>query len=1076
MKSNKIKLTSIILSILVVFCAFGSIMVSKQNNKVYAAEIIIENWEQKDGALLGDILSVPETVKLKIDDNTVVDADSGLIYFPDGNARTLGPKLLDIPGKYVLQYKATVGGKTYSAQQSFMVNESNYYVSNPYFSSANFVKAEDLKYGDRTSDGNKADGIEVSLARGDYFRFNQPINIFDVAKNNDGFVDVSMAFPVMDTSLVSDNVHKYDENGNPQSYWGDPLGSYFIIKLIDCYDESNFIEFYYWSNQNERLNIRDTQGGAGASNQQFSKLNSGTGASATVNIEGQTYVPVYCDRYIEGKPALIGRWLYGNTYTLFNREKSMFRLNVNTNEVYFDDILITDVDHPDIYPDNAFKGFTTGEVYVQYSFENSWTSQPMELYIKSILGLSGEQLQKAAVSDEKRPQVDIDVEYTDVANKSINVVYNKEFTLPKATVYDVNGKNDYKLAVYYDYYTDNPKSVYVNDGKFTPNKKGVVYTAVYSAVDDFGNANVDAAGKCLDVINIMPVLDNAFDYEQVKLDKLAGGTTNYLPAIGVTSKNNQPSTKVAVISPNGERNDITHTFDGENYSFIPKFIGEYTVEYTFNDNVYTEIFDYKVNCVDEGVVLFAEKIALPSVFIKDAIYDIETFYASVPTQNGLEKKEAKLLVSVDGGEFKQVENQKQFKVEGNSTLSFKAEYAGSQSAVQTCKITDVNYKGEKVYANYFVGADGVSATEDYTEYKFSGEQTELLQYATPLVFDTFAFEFEIPADGFSKMDSVSVILKEIAGVDNGYVITYAKTSSEKSLYCTVKSLDGKTSYAQTTITGSFGDGNIQKITVSNSTITLTNTQMSNTGALKVLVPALTAKNIEFSVQMSNVTEEVALRVHNLCGTEYTSEIFEKAAELVYQRPQGNPRVGVEFTLPTFNISSIFYPISLSNLKYTFKDMQGNVLVDKNGNKVEKVLGSAPAVTIIPTEVKLYFLTIEYDNFGESLFVRDLGNYIVTVMDTTAPVTKFDDGSNAETVVTVKVGASHKIKAFNVTDDVTASENLIVKVIIVDEDNAVVGWNVKDKFTFKKAGVYKVLVFAQDDNLNSSRTYYNVKVK
>ena len=326
MKTKKLRIFSVVVSLLLLITAFVALTFTKQNNTVYATEVVIDNWEQQEGALLGDILEVPESVKLKIDENTTVDADSGIIYYPDGSAKTLGPKLLDVVGKYTLQYQSVVNGKTYIGEKSFFVKESNYYVSNNIFSSAEYVEADNLKYGKQLAE-NKADGIEVTLSKGDYFRFNQPINIFDVAKENGGMVDVSLAYPVMDTSLVSGDATAYkkdkdgnyvlDEDGNkiPSSVWGTRLGSYFTIKLIDCYDETNFIEFYFWSNQDKRNNINYTSCGAGISGQEFSSLSKSTGPSATVTIDGATYTPSYSDRWTEGK--YIGHWAYGNTYSIY---------------------------------------------------------------------------------------------------------------------------------------------------------------------------------------------------------------------------------------------------------------------------------------------------------------------------------------------------------------------------------------------------------------------------------------------------------------------------------------------------------------------------------------------------------------------------------------------------------------------------------------------------------------------------------------------------------------------------------------------------------------------------------------
>ncbi len=1063
-KTKKFKILSIVLAVFMILSIVSVLSFIKTENKTYAAEVVIDEWSQEGGALIGDTLEVPQSVKLKVDENTVIDAESGVIYFPDGNAKSLEPKLLDMAGKYTLEYRAKHNGKTIKGVKTFVVEESNYYISNTTFSYANFKTADELKYGQYLGDNKKADGIEVTLSEGDYFRFNTPINLYDVAAETGGIVEISKAYPIMDTSLTSDDVIT-DSSGNPTSKWGTRLGSYFTVKLIDCYDEDNFIECYLWSNQDKRNNIRMTAARAGAGNQDFSSISESTGVDANVEINGKSYAASYKKRY--DQPAW-GNWAYGNTYNQFTSKNvaDSFRLNVNTNEIYYNNTLITDVDNEQIYPGNTFKGFTTGEVYVQYEFQGTWVDQPMEIYIKSILGLEGEELKKSAVVDTTAPLVDINVEYTNAAEKSINVLLNEEYTLPTATVYDVNGKNEYKLAVYYDYYTDNPKTVYLQDGKFVPDKKGVVYTAVYCAEDNFGNKNVDSSGKCTDVINIIPFTGEIFSYAEDRLDYLSASKENTLPNIAVISKNYGVSVEVFAIEPNGNRIDITDSFDGNSYSFLPEFTGEYTIEYVFTDNVYSESYSYKVLSEDDGEVYFSEKIALPSVFIKDAEYDLEPYYCYVATANGFEKEQAKLLVQYDNtGDFVEITDQRNFKVEGNSTLSIVAEYQGKRSKVQTALITDVNFtenssvnNGYKIYENYFVGADEVVSTSSSVGYRFSGLESATLNYATPLVFNTFSLEFEIPENS-ANFESVEIVLKEICGVDKGYMISYHKVSTANRVYFTITNLDKSVTYVSGTVVGDF---------VGYHTISISDDVIVLGEGKEVTVPGVTSRYIDFSINMNNPTGEFALNIAGVCGIYFSNDVTELDSQLVYEKILNPAKIGEEYVLPQFDVSSVFTPISLAKLTYSLVDAQGQSVLDVNGNRIENVKADGGKITIKPTMATTYYLLVSYEGLNVS------SDYTLTIMDRYAPVVTFDDGSTSETVVELKAGATHDIKTYTVKDDVTSSDALIVKVMIVDSSNAVVGYNVSS-YKFNKVGEYKVVIFAQDEMKNASRTYYKVIV-
>ncbi len=1077
MKTKRIKLISVVLSVFLILSCVSLLLINSQKNEVYAAEVIVGEWTQKDGALLGDTLELPENVKLKIEGEEVVP-ESGLIIYPNGNASALGTKLLDSVGVYTLRYTAKYNGKEYVGEQKFTVQDSTYYVSNPNFSSAEFVKADELKntvVGERLG-AKVADCIKVSMIEGNYFRYNQPININELTTDEQGCVEVSVAYPVLDTSIYATEKTVDGKTGNNDEprYWGERYCWYLTVKLIDIYDESNFVEFYILSMQDQRNGHAQFVVGAGGSEQELTNLASAT-KDYDVTIDGSNWGVERASRYngITYWSSQISR----DTRTFFERQGVVdsFKFNPETYEVRFENDgglsrIVTDLDHPGIYPGNGFEGFTTGEVYVQYEFVNKEVanSEPMELYIKSILGISGEDLINQPVDDTKVPAVEIDVEYTNKAEKSINIEYNKEFTLPTANVYDVNCENEYKVAVYYDYYTDNPKSVLVNDGKFIPDKKGVTYTAVYIAKDAFGNMNVDKDGKCLNVINMKVVSEKPFTYDGGnKINQFITCISNELPKIDVKSLNDDAETNVFIIEPNGNKINVTDNFNGNGYSFTPEYLGKYTVEYVFSDNVYTETFSYTVDSVDEGNIFYKEKIALPSVFIKGATYDLDAYFGYVATASGLSKKETTLFVSVDGGEFNKIIDRRNFVAQGDKNLTFYAECVGVKSPVQVCSITDVNYSGDasvnngkKIYENYFVGFDSYTSDVSGVEYKFNGgKEINTLRFATPLVFNAFNLEFEISGESASGMSDLSILLKEISGRDDlGYIITYKKLATEGRLTVTVSGLDG-VDYYNKSVDGNFVGSH--KITIQNNTLTI-----PEIGALAL--PGVTSKNIEFSVLMDCSQQASSIKIKNVCGNVFNNNVYEKVAQIIYTRISGTIKVGEVYTLPTFNVNSVFYPVSLAKLTYSFTDTENNALVDINGNPVRNVVADN-VVTFNPKEVKNYFFSFNY----EGMKVIDVSTYVISVVDTTPPVVTFTDGSNDKTVVNVKVGETHKIKAYTVTDNVSTELN--VKNVIMDYFGAVKGWDVGDSFVFTQEGEYKVVIFAQDENDNTTNSYY-YKVK
>lgn len=1081
-KGKRVKIVTLLLVAVLICCITAAVVLMQPKKEVYAAEVVISDWSQEYGALVGDTLDVPQSVRLEVEDGVFVAAESGAIIFPNGVSKTLGPKLLDVAGQYTLVYYATYGGKILKGEKAFIVNDQKYQLSGA-ASTAEFKTADELKYAQLLGN-KKADGIEVSLAKGETFRYNQAINIYDVAAKNNGWVDISLAYPVMDTSLWSNDIISSGTDGLPLQAWGERLGNFFVIKLIDCSDENNTIEFYIWSNQQKNVDNRYCQSAVSVNGGKYCWIDAASPSSANAVIDGNYYIARGNERYIGGGGIVT---MYNTIDQFRSNCQDSFKLNVDSGEVWYDSTvygnqIITDIYEEQIY-ETPFKGFTTGDVYVEYSFVNSWSDEPMFLYIKSILGLEGEELKNGIATDTTAPKIDIDVTYTDADNKSINIAYGEEFVLPTANVFDASGNISLNIALYYDYFTDNPKAAYFSDGKFTPDKKGKIYTAVYLVEDAFGNKNVDVNGKCTDYVNMIVVNDDIFTYEEDKVSSLNAGTVNQLPNIVATSLNGNEKLNVFVYAPNGDKVDVTSSFDGTGFSFVPEFIGEYTVEYLFQDNVYSKSFTYKVNSVESNNVLFDKNIALPSLFIKDAVYELDTYYGLLATVDGFKQQEAQLLVSFDGGEFSEIQDIKNFKVEGDSSLEIKAKLNGIETAGQVCQIINVNFTenpnvndGVKLYENYFVGAQNISANEAAFSFGFNGTQPVDLRYATPLPYSSFSFEFSVPQCS-SSLKSFDIVLKGISGIEEGYVITYAKSDMAGRVFIKVTNIDGTKVYNSNHFIGSFFGGHTFRI--SNNVITLDE-------GIATSVDAVSAKYFELSFRTSEKAGDFTLDVSMLNGTSLSDYIYEKPDSLVWESLKYTPEIGKEFILPEFIISSTFYPVRLSELKISLVDSLGVPVVDRNGKVMENLKVTDGIISFVPKEVGIYFIKTSYPDRQIS------SSYILTVRDSISPVTEFEDGSNSSTVVKLKAGDTHEIKKFNITDNVTVKEKLIVKIAVVDSSNAVLAWMEpnctfdetglkitswgKNSYKFINTGLFKVMVLAQDESKNMSRTYYNVLVE
>ncbi len=1060
-KRGKIIFISFLLLVVVFVAPFVQLF-TKKTPTAYA-EATVEDFEIAEEFSVGETLQVPDTVVLRIDENTTVNATESIIQYPNGVIAQLKSQLLTEKGKYTLQFKGEHADTKVKAEKSFYVKDGLYSLSDPNVDKAEFKTADAIKNGDLMGkDGaKKSAGIEVSVGQGEYFRYNKSVNLYDLPKDENGRTDLCTYYPILEY-LKEDG--KYGE-----------IGRLATVKLIDCYDESNFVEIYMCN----RFMVRNGAYYycAGASYQTLTGLNELT--TGTFNFEGKLYSKITTRRYQadsygarsgnqQGTGDIKGTYGYTSGSSTWNGVYGAGGLNLQydleTQRIYVNNRFVNDLDAEEVYPDNPFTGFTTGEVYIQFEFPNAKSA--VEFQITSLFDLEGEELANGLAKDDTAPKVKINLKKAE----AINVPTGKEFAFPSAEVFDVSGVKSIKKAVYTDYFTDVPKLVYSDGESFTPDKN-TQYTIVYMATDKNGNKNVDKNGKCLDYITVNSISSDIIAYDKNnKITALSAGANNEIPYLDVTSKNGEVTTTLLVVNPKGEEEDISYTLSGESYHFASEYVGEYTIKYLFDDGVFTEEFAYKVNSNDVNAILFSDRIQLPSVLIKNAIYDIAPYFSYSASTNGLAASECEIWVSNDGGEFAQIADISKYEVTATTTATFKAKIGDTWSDfAQECNIVDVNFNeegtGKKVYENYFHGYDAVTLSPNSIDYTFAAGQNKKLTYATPIARKTFVLEFSVNGSG---MKEFSIQLKDISAKDNvGYEITYKYDTNARFQY-KVASLDGRTVYYDGFITGEYYGAH--SLSVSDGKLTNSEGKTVNLGESE-------SRYVEFSIFAKEVTEDAQIYVSKLCNTAFNKDIYEMPLELCFVKPMGSYTTGMKYTLPEFYVSSVFYPLSNSNLTYTLRGKSSGVRIDENGKPLENInCGDGKTYAFVGEKAENYSFTFKYDNYGKGyLTVRN--TYVVVIKDGVAPIIQFEKGVDSETVVTVKRGEKVQIKNYTVSDDISAVEKLRTTVFVTTDTGALLEWKVQDPdgYTFDKVGTFRYCVYCIDEAGNYSMAYYRVKV-
>ena len=1000
-----------------------------QNAKtVYAAELPTEI--AKTSYLVGENFVVPTSATLTMEDESTVSSNVGTLKFPDGTVYESGEYVLGQAGTYELTYYAEVNGKKVTATKEFSALNENWSVS---------TERSLAEYGALSLCNNKsiANGIKVSLASGDVFSYSVPINLWNIT-NEDGNVDVCQIFPDIKAKLADL-----------------PAVSIYTLKLIDCYDANNYIEFYVWSKAGSGTYL-----GAGAATQNLGGLEAyaATNDRRDVMYEGMNYRFHNYSRYnvtsqygtsSKGGSDTKAYSEIGGTSFYYNPETQVIkRFKRDATGKVSDAQIVNDLDSEVLHGTNVFKGFTTGEVYVAIEGQN-YNATSFDFEVASVLGVTGDSLQQKSVVDNDAPAVTID------AKSSYNAVLREPIEIPKdISIYDYNYYGDLRTSVYYAYGTENQSAVFLKNGVFTPMQEGT-YTVIYKAVDSFGNIRETK-------IEYFAKEGKAISYEEpTKFTQLVAGKIYELPfATNVSSANENTVQEIIVTNPLGVEKKYTLQDD----SFMPDTIGTYTITYVFYDAIYHEEFSYEVACADtENTVLFYDEIKLPKYFIKGATYSLDAYSVYVPTANGLSEVKAEMFVSVDSAEYKAISDITNFKVEAQQSLKFKFVYNGKTLESETYSVIDLGYgTQEKEYEKYFYG-EYVSVDSSFSgfTYQFNAENetNKSLEFINLVSFSNFELSFTIPK-GFENFAELKIVLTDYANADNQNVISYKNTVEGATF-----SVNGG---KEQKLANGFADF-MQRVEVSSIEGLIKNNQSAAVECVE-----FQSDLCFLSIELVSISGDSQICISKLNNQSFGTFVYEDSPEFAYTEVQGVKEVGDVVTVSAATVSGVLNPVLQKDCLVSVYAPDGTFVTSKDGIVLNNV--SALRTYEITLE-KCGSYKVEYSGLlntgmtGYDATRAKTSSYPINVLDKESPKISLEDTKT----VSLKVGETHVVRSYSVTDNNTQESLINVIVLVYNENGNLVAWNVKD-IAFDKAGTYKVVVCAEDEAGNMATASYAIIVK
>ena len=866
--------------------------------------------------------------------------------------------------------------------------------------------------------GADVKGLSVRLAAGETFTLNKPVNVYETPR----------------FEIMKFNVMHFD-----------PIGQDVAIRLTDCHDPSTYVEFAY-----KKTAYDETYLGVGANGKSARGLTKYMNvAGEKVYFDGDAYKVNVNGALIPsnrqaGKSAVPEDRYNNVTLWLDSSDKSKIRVYAqcspeNINYEQIPAALIAEFNNPDMY-NYTFDGFTTGEVFVSVTAKTVVNAESVEVQIASLCGVSGEDLAGGTFTDATGPQIEVNADTT-----SLNVMAGVPISVPTATAVDPSGiAGDVEYSVYYAYGTAFQKNVSVTDGKFTPHDLGE-YTVVYTAKDVFGNES-----QRFFTLNAAKEGEEGIEFVCDEITGAVAGEVISLGSYSAKSLNSVATVTVSVTGPDGSAVKV-----GSDMKMLVERSGKYTVKYEYSDGLYSGSRTIEFTATDGEVCRFdKDTILLPKYMIKGAQYSAEKINAHLYSSSAPAPVQVNYAISYDGGAFEAF-NPDSFAVAGSKTLTVRYSLASDPSVYvesDEIKIVDVGYTADELDASkYFVGdyaGKTDESTPDFASYAIGVGAAGSLEFVNPLVLSGFSFRYAVS-------ESLAV---------GSYTFRFTDYY-DRSKTATVKFVKGGVE-----INGRFravaysAVGNPITVSVGGKTSLTVDSTVIECDL------GLDSDKVLFGIGFENVTSAGTFNAYSLglqsLGYYVTSDNIAPVLSVAY--PDRTAKIGDVVTLARPEFADVLSPSPAANCTVSvYKD--GNPVTSEEGvvlKNADAFGGYTFKITGFGSYLVLYRFT---DGVGKKAEDR----YEITVTDVVPPEITLN-GYNGKPV---SVGVNKDVSplSYNVSDNISAKENIKVTIIVYDERGVFVCAS-NDKFKVEKTGRYTVYVYCRDEVGNTAYASYEINAK
>ena len=674
---------------------------------------------------MGDVIEVEQRTLTYEGESQVVD---GQIILPDGTSKMGKSFTVNMPGAYVVNYRAFFGTIEVSVPVEYICNRH----SGDLFISSSFNnKPQTGEYSFNTQT-NKKQGARLTLDSKTTFTY-------------DGVIDFSSFDP--NTPFIEFIVDTSKQGSSDLET--------FTVRLTDVEDRTNYVDITATDSGPTDDDGKGCYILAGAYNQfktgyeygrlWTAKYGTNVGSSfRALPAENPVHSASYYFDYAE-KTLYVSPIMYQNTRDI-----------------------ITDLHDRNVYGSTVWEGFASGKATLSI-FANSLASASANIVISRVGNMD---LSQMIFEDHNAPVIELDYD-GQIPVDLPKATVGKPYKLYNANIVDDYDKDlDYKVLVSYkDTVNNKVKDISVINNSFTPREVGE-YTVTYHARDYSNNE----AKKTVTVYAINDSQSISVSLDQTTIDQPLYENL-VLPSID----------DVNIVGGSGKAKVTRRLFDSDNNEipiegddFLPTKVGTYTAYYTAADyigNIAT--CTLTINVLKPAKPIFIGDLLIPRIVIKDHTYKLQSYQGAEVIGN--ETVYLDSAISVNGEPL--VNNT----FIASDTCHIKYTLTGQTGTSEHEEDIRVVNPGEPLNQEvYFDGNFNVSEEKDFVTLSTSSDASAL--FASVLPYDSLFVKFDLVR---TQMNCRQLVFKYSDNLYPDISLSFRVTFSGNKTYISVGNSDVK---------------------------------------------------------------------------------------------------------------------------------------------------------------------------------------------------------------------------------------------------------------------------------------------